>query len=254
MAVDPTSNGAGRPEIRVDNNLLQFLRPDDLVLLLPFLKAWAGPAGKVLYEPGDEVRHVYFPCGSSLVSYRVALDDRPDIETLLVGREGAVGGVVSHGRAPAFARAVVQFPGRFLRMESAELEELKLSSVTLRYLFDRYADCLLAQVFQSVACNAAHTIEQRAAKWMLAAIDRIGGTGLTVTQEQLAGMLGVGRSYVNRVIRTLRARGVLDTHRGSIRVRDAEVLKGLACGCNDEVRRHFDDVLAGIYPRPRRAQ
>lgn len=236
----------------MDNNLLRFLKSDDLMLLLPYLKAWAGPADKVLYEPGDEVRHVYFPCGASLVSYRVALDDRPDVETLLVGREGALGGVLSQGRAPAFARAVVQFPGRFLRMEAVELEELKLSSVTLRHLFDRHADCLLAQVFQSVACNAVHTIEQRAAKWMLAAIDRTGGTGLTVTQEQLAGMLGVGRSYVNRIIGSLRARGVLATHRGSLWVQDTEALKVLACGCNNEVRRHFDDVLAGIYPQPRR--
>lgn len=238
----------------VDNNLLSALSTDDLALLLPCLKPWSGAVGKILYEPGDDVRSVYFPCGPSLVSYRVVLDDGPDVETLLVGREGAVGGIVSHGRVPAYSRAVVQFSGKFLRMETSELEALKHRSLTLRHWFDRYADCLLAQVFQSVACNAAHGIEQRAAKWLLAAMDRTGDCHLPLTQEQLAGMLGVGRSYVNRVLRTLRQRGILETRRGRVRVEDTAALQALACNCNAEVQRHFDEVLKDVYPGRRPAR
>src|SRR5206468_5383402 len=142
--------------------------------------------------------------GSSLISYLVILRDGRAIETALIGREGAVGGMVSQGRLPAFSRAEVQLGGPFFRIDLHDLEDAKSRSMTLRHLFARYADCLMAQVFQSVACNAAHSIEQRTAKWLLAAIERTGAPDVALTQEQLAAMLGVGRSYLSRVIRDLK--------------------------------------------------
>lgn len=230
------------------NNLLRSLRPDDAAILDPLLHEWRGENGEILYEPGDTVRWVYFPCGPSMISYMVVLDDGQAIETALIGREGAVGGIVSQGRLPAYARATVQFPGTFLRMESAALEDAKLQSLTLRHLFARYADCVMAQVFQSVACNAAHTIEQRTAKWLLSAMQRTGDHDVPLTQEQLAGMLGVGRSYISRILQTLKARGFLVTKRGRMSVTDLVALEGLACGCNFAVRGHFEEVLRGVYP------
>jgi CRP-like cAMP-binding protein len=233
---------------RSANSLLGSLCPDDLSLLAKDLMPWFGEAGAVLYAPGDTVNMVYFPCGAALVSYRVVLEDGRGVETALVGREGAVGGIVSQGRLPAFARAVVQFPGLFYRMGTRQLEQAKLGSATLRQQFARYADCMVAQVFQSVACNAAHTIEQRAAKWLTAALDRTGDGEVPLTQEQLAAMLGVGRSYISRVVQSLKSRGVLETRRGGVRVRDLDHLYRLSCRCNDTVRRHFEDVLKGVYP------
>jgi len=234
----------------IGNNLLRALRPDDLALVEPLLVPWQAGAGAVIYEPGDHVRTVYFPCGPALSSFMVELSDGKGVETTLVGREGAVGGIVSQGRLPAFARCVVQFPGTFLTMDSSALEEAKMRSLTLRHLFSRYADCVMAQVFQAVACNAGHSIEQRAAKWLVAAIDRTGDHDVPLTQEQLAGMLGVGRSYISQVIRSFKERRILETRRGGVRVRDLEELTGLACDCNEQVRRHFDDVLRGVYPTP----
>ena len=232
----------------LNNNLLRALRADDFRLLEPLLSEWHGHRGDVLYEPGDTVRHVYFPCGASLISYLVILDDGRAIETALVGREGAIGGIVSQGRLPAYSRAEVQFPGAFLRIESAQLEELKLRSLTLRHLFSRYADCLMANIFQAVACNAAHSIEQRTAKWLIAAMERTGDHAIPLTQEQLSAMMGVGRSYISRVIQVLKAEGLLETRRGSLIVSNSDGLHRLACGCNDAVRRHFDEVLRGVYP------
>lgn len=217
-------------------------------LLAPHLLPWLGETGGVLYAPGDHVGTVYFPCGPSLVSYRVMLDDGRGVETALVGREGAVGGIVSHGRLPAYAHALVQFPGLFYRMGTRQLEQAKISSPTLRLQIARYADCMVAQVFQSVACNAAHTIEQRAAKWLLAALDRTGEGDVPLTQEQLASMLGVGRSYISRVVQNMKLRGVLETKRGAVKVHDMTELQRLSCRCNDTVRRHFDEVLKGVYP------
>ncbi len=230
------------------NNLLRALRPTDWSLLQDDLEQWSAAGGCILHEPGDVVYHAYFPCDSSLVSYLVVLGDGRAIETALVGREGAVGGIVSQGRLPAYARAEVQIGGSFLRIDLRRLEDLKSRSPSLRYLFARYADCLMAQIFQSVACNAAHSIEQRTAKWLLAAIERTGKIDLELTQEHLAAMLGVGRSYLSRVIHDLRLRQMIETRRGRIAVNSIEKLRPLACECNAAVSHHFEEVLSGVYP------
>lgn len=232
------------------NNLLAALRPDDRAALSDVLSAWDAADGRVVHEPGDEVRHAYFPLGESLLAYQVAADDGAGarVETALVGREGAAGGIVSQGRLPAFARCVVRRGGGFLRARSVDLERAKMASPALRNLFARYADCLTAQVFQSVACNAAHGLERRAARWLCAAAERAGSPELRVTHEELAGMLGVGRSYATEVLGRLRGRGLVRTRRGAVLVADAPGLRAAACGCNDAVRRHFDEVLAGVYP------
>lgn len=231
-----------------ENNLLRSLKPDDWAVLQPHLEDWTARAGTLIHQPGDFVRHAYFPRGASLISYYIDLSDGRGIETVLVGREGAVGGIVSQGRLPAYARAEVQVGGSFWRIDLQDLEQAKSRSQSLRHLFARYADCLLAQIFQSVACNAAHSIEQRTAKWLLAAMDRTGRHDLALTQEQLAAMLGVGRSYLSRVFRELRSNGVIETRRGRIVVHKAGRLRSIACECNAAVSRHFDDVLKGVYP------
>jgi hypothetical protein len=231
-----------------ENNLLAHLRPQELELLRPLFVPWRGEAGAVLFEPGQNVDQTYFPCGASLASFRVAFDNGGSVEAALIGREGAVGGIVSQGRLPAFARAVVQHPGPFIRIETARLEQAKLDSVSVRHLFARYADCLLAQVFQATACNAAHTIEQRTAKWIIAAMDRTGDHVVPLTQEQLGAMLGVGRSYVNRVIRVWQRENILKWSRGALEVVNFYALKARQCDCNSTVQAHFDEVLAGAYP------
>jgi len=154
---------------------------------------------------------------------------------------------VSQGRLPSYARAVVQSEGQFLKVSSAQLEHLKKTSSSLNHLFARYADCLVAQIFQATACNATHSIEQRAAKWMLAALDRIGTDEVPLTQEQLGGLLGVGRSYVSRVMRRLREDGVLKTRRGRVFIARRTELEARSCGCNGLVRDHFEEALRGVY-------
>lgn len=230
------------------NNLLASLSEEDLRRIVPHIEERWFEAGERLYTSGDHVETVYFPKGPSLVSFVVVTSDRHEVETVLVGREGAVGGVVSQGHLPAYANCEVQFGGPFYAIESARLEVAKHQSMNLRHLFARYADCLVAQMFQSVACNAVHTIQQRTAKWLLAAIDRTGDSEVPMTQEQLASMLGVGRSYISRVIRSLRDEGLLVTRRGHIIAADIEKLREISCNCNDQVRRHFDEVLKGVYP------
>src|SRR6266436_2654420 len=235
----------GRPY----NNLLRRLNVSDFALLEPHLSHDESPAGGLLYNPGDNVDTVHFPCGPSLASFMVPNEDRRDVEAILVGREGAVGGIVSQGYLPAYTRIMVKFGGPFVRLHVGKLDAAKTKSATLRNVFARYADCLLAQVFQSTACNAIHSIEQRTAKWVISAMERTDDAdAVPLTHEQLATMLGVGRSYVSRVIQTFKADGVLETRRGSILVLNREALRIRACLCNECVKNHFEEVLRGVYP------
>ncbi len=240
-----TSDSIERPF----NNLLRRLSADDFALIAPYLVHEEAGASELLYNPGDDVEIVHFPCGPSLATYLVSNEDGRDVETILVGREGAVGGIVSEGYLPAYTRIMVKFGGPFVRLHVGKLDAAKIKSATLRNVFARYADCMLAQIFQSTACNAIHSIEQRTAKWIIAAIERTEGEDVVpLTHEQLATMLGVGRSYTSRVIQTFKAEGVLETRRGSILVRDREALRSRACLCNESVKNHFEEVLRGVYP------
>jgi hypothetical protein len=233
------------------NNLLRRLNAADYALLEPHLTSDKAKPGDLLYNPGDDVQTVHFPCGPTLVSYLVSSEDGRDVETILIGREGAVGGIVSQGFLPAYTRIVVKFGGPIARLNIAKLDAAKLRSTSVRHIFARYADCMLAQVFQSTACNAIHTIEQRTAKWIISAMERTDGDNIVpLTHEQLATLLGVGRSYASRVIQTFKADGVLETRRGAILVRNPEALRRHACLCNEAVKTHFEDVLRGVYPDP----
>jgi hypothetical protein len=237
------------PEQRPFNNLLRRLSASDFALIAPHLAPEEAKAGELLYNPGDHVDTVHFPCGPSLASFLVPSEDGRDVETILVGREGAVGGIVSQGHLPAYTRIMVKFGGPFARLPIGKLEAAKARSATLRNVFARYADCLLAQILQSTACNAIHSIEQRTAKWILSAMERTNGDNIVpLTHEQLAALLGVGRSYTSRVMQTFKAEGVLETRRGSILIRNREALRIRACLCNESVKNHFEEVLRGVYP------
>jgi hypothetical protein len=244
-AREATGDGPARPF----NNLLRRLSPGEFALIAPHLIPEEGKANDHNYNAGDDVEIVHFPCGPSLATYLVSNEDGRDVETILVGREGAVGGIVSEGYLPAYTRIMVKFGGPFVRLHVGKLDAAKIRSATLRNVFARYADCMLAQIFQSTACNAVHSIEQRTAKWIIAAMERTEGEDVVpLTHEQLATMLGVGRSYTSRVIQTFKAEGVLETRRGSILVRDREALRIRACLCNESVKNHFEEVLRGVYP------
>ena len=230
------------------NNLLSVLRRDDLDLLLPHLRTLTTASNAVLYDHGQNVETVYFPRKSTLASFVISTSDGTVVETLIVGREGAVGGIVSQGRLPAYSRTMVQHGGDFLTLPVSILDAAKQRSRTLDNLFARYADCVLAQILQSTACNAAHNIEQRTAKWIISAMERTEDDEVPLTQERLSSMLGVGRSYVSRVMARFKEDGILKIRRGHILIYDKARLEARACRCNETVKAHFNEVLKGVYP------
>jgi DNA-binding transcriptional regulator YhcF (GntR family) len=223
------------------NRLLSTFPAEARALVEPFGEVVQLGLGNVIHASGSNVESTYFLYGSTMVSLVVDLNDR-SIEVASIGHEGAVGGIVSCGHAPAFARAEVLFPGPALRVPMRPLEDAKTRSGHIRNLFCRFSDYLLAQVMQSVACNSFHTIEQRAARWLLTAQDRA-GSKIALTQEALAGLLGVQRTTVNAVVRILQDEGLLSTRRGTIEVLDRVGLKRRACECYEAVERHFADII-----------
>lgn len=232
-----------------NNALLATLSEADRKRLAPHMLVFDLKSGAVLQEAGEEVIDTWFPCDSAMAAFCIGTNENTSaVEVALVGREGAIGGIVSNGHVPAYATAQVRSTGRFLRIKTAALELAKLDSISLRHWFSRYSDCLLAQVFQTAACNATHTISQRTAKWLLATIARTNGSEFQMTQEQLAEMLGVGRTFVTRVVKKLRDEGTIATRRGVFTIKDEELLRERACGCTTAIENHFDAVLHGIYP------
>ncbi len=200
-------------------------------------------AGDILYDAGSNVTHAYLPEGTTLISFLVELDDGASVETTLVGREGAVGGIVSGGFLPAFSRTMVQYPGSIAALPLERLEALKHEFPEIDALFSRYADCLLAQTFQATACAAAHSVAQRTARWLVQARERTGECSFPITQQRLADVLGVGRSYAARVIAGLVSEGLVKSSRGLIVILKPEALKQASCGCDDVVARHFAEVI-----------
>lgn len=231
------------------NLLLSRLQETDRLVLAPHMSAQDVEAGHILQKAGENVSETWFPCGSAMACFHIRMDDdHAAVEVGLVGREGAIGGIVSNGNVPAYATARAQAPGRFLRIRTVALEQAKLDSLALRHWFARYSDCLIAQIFQTAACNATHTIVQRTAKWLLAAVSRTQGTEFRMTQEQLAQMLGVGRTFVTRIVSQLRSEGLIETRRGVFIIKDEAALRKRSCGCTAAIESHFSTVMGGVYP------
>jgi hypothetical protein len=231
---------------RPQNDLLRTVSGKDYKILRPYMDPIEGHSGQALYHPGDAVENVYFPCGPATVSFAVAIDEDREVEVVLVGCEGAVGGVVSRGFLPAYSRIAVKIGGPLLRLSARRLEEAQRQSQALRQLFARYADCFISQIFQSAACNAGHSIEQRAAKWIIDLVEHTGTEHVPLTHEQFAGVLGVGRSYASRVLQGFKAVGILETARGTVTVRDVDALHRRACKCDNWVKKHFAEVLVPL--------
>lgn len=238
--LDPASAAA------CSNRLLAALHRRDLERLTPHLRSVDLARDHILFDVGQDVIHTYLPCHGTMVSLLVVSKDGQEIEVANVGREGAIGGVVSAGFKPAYGRAVVRVPGHALCIPTVRLEEAKNQSPAIGDLFSRYADALLAQMMQSAACNALHNVEQRCCRWLLSAHDRAGEEPIRLTQEALAQMLGVQRTTVTAVVGVLQDQGLIGTGRGRMDVLDRPGLEKRACECHDAVENHFERILPEV--------
>lgn len=235
------------------NRLLSTFPAEARALIEPFATVVDLEVGEVIHAPGAKVEAAYFPFSGAMISLVVDLAGSRSVEVASMGLESAVGGIVSCGHAPAFARARVLVGGQAMRLPMPALEDAKMRSGYIRNLFCRFSDYLLAQVMQSVACNTHHSIEQRAARWLLTAQDRA-GSEIELTQEAFAGLLGVQRTTVNAAVRVLQDEGLISTRRGAIHVLDRAGLKHRSCQCYEAVERHFAAVIGASVDRESSAQ
>jgi len=224
------------------NRLLSTFSAEARALIEPFGTMVTLAEGDEVLRRGDDVEASLFPVGPTMISMGVELSGGRSIEVASIGREGAVGGIVSCGHAPAFSRAEVLIGGSAFRVPMKVLEDAKQRSSFISNLFCRFSDYLLAQVMQSAACTAFHSIPERAARWLLHAQDRAGDR-IELTQEAFASLLGVQRTTVNAVIRELQGEGLITTGRGVLRVADRAGLKRRACECYRTLEDHFGAVI-----------
>ena len=242
MAQTTTDELTRADEAFAGNRLLSTFSREARALIEPYGEMIELSSGEVVLTRGDAVHASLFPVGPTMVTMVVELAGNRSAEVASVGREGAVGGIVSCGQAPAFSRAEVLVPGPGFRVPMEALEDAKNRSPFIANLFCRFSDYLLAQVMQSVVCNAFHSIPERAARWLLHAQDRAGDR-IELTQEAFAGLLGVQRTTVNAVVGELSAEGLITTGRGKIQVTDRAGLKRRACECYQRLEDHFGAVI-----------
>ena len=230
------------PLATLKNRLLSALPSEDRALLAPHLSTVELDKGRLLYDPGDLVDHVYFP-NDCLISLLTLMENGAAIESATVGREGALGLMAAVAPRQSLSRAIVQAPGSALRIASGPLHEVWTRSAALRDLADRHNEALFGHTIQSVACNALHAVEARFCRWLLSCHDRIDSNTVNLTQEFLADMLGVQRTTVTAVAGSMQAKGLIRYRRGVVDILDRAGLEAMACECYDTVRRGYERLL-----------
>jgi CRP-like cAMP-binding protein len=216
------------------NRFLAALPDDAAALLESDLKQISLPPGAACYSPGGSIDQVYFP-QSGMISLVVAVDGET-VETSSVGREGGVGLQCGFGPRLSFTRATVQIPGRFSTISAARFEQAVSRHPVLSELIVRHIETKWAEAQQNAACNAVHDGSSRLCRWLLQCADRIGSDQLLLTQDFLAGMLGVRRTTVTLLAQELQKRGMVRYGRGRITIIDRRALEACACECYQTIK------------------
>jgi CRP-like cAMP-binding protein len=198
---------------------------------------------EVLFEPGDRLRHAYFPT-TAMIALLTATDRSTRLEVGLVGNEGMVGAPLVLGIATSPTQALVQGAGRSLRMGALAFRRELGRSPALRSLLDRYLFVRMTQTAQAVACSRFHLVESRLARLLLMTQDRAHSSTFHMTHEFLASMLGVRRAGVTQAATSLLKRQLIRYSRGDIAVLDRPGLKAAACGCYQTDRDTYSDAFA----------
>jgi CRP-like cAMP-binding protein len=224
------------------NHLLAALPPAERERIYPHLQLVPMPLGKVLYESGDVLRHVYFPT-DSIVSLLSVLEDGGSAEIAVVGNEGLIGIALFMGGETTQNRAVVQSAGHAYRLVSRQLKDEFRRNGELHLLLLRYTQALITQMAQTAVCNRHHSVDQQLCRWLLLSLDRLSSNQLTMTQELIADMLGVRREGVTEAAGKLQNLGVIRYARGQITVLDRAQLEHLSCECYGVVKKETDRLL-----------
>jgi CRP-like cAMP-binding protein len=225
------------------NHFLASLRKDTMAALLPRLKVVELPQGKVLYGRRDTIKAVYFPC-QAVISLIVELASGNMIESAIIGRDGITGGSAAFdNQMISLNKVVVQIAGNASVLEVAHLRALAAASNAFRAKIARHEQFILAQAQQLAACNAVHTLAERLSRWLLRCRDLLHREDIPLTQELLAGVLGVRRTSISIEAQALQEAGLIRYRRGHIHVLDPQGLQRCACECYERLKSQAEELL-----------
>lgn len=225
------------------NHLLDALAAPDRERIYPHLKLVPMPLEEVIYEPGEEMQHAYFPT-DSIVSLMYITADGSSAEIALVGNDGIVGVPLFMGGESTPSRAIVQSPGHAYRIVARKLKAEFHRNGDLQHLLLRYTQALITQMAQTAVCNRHHAVDQQLCRFLLLCLDRLSSNQLTITQELIADMLGVRREGVTDAAGKLQKLDIIRYTRGRITVLDRSKLEQMCCECYAVVRKETDRLLS----------
>lgn len=212
---------------------------------LPNLEPVEMPLGRVLYESGDRLAHVFFPT-TSIVSLLYVMEDGASAEIAVVGYEGIVGISLFMGGQSTPSRAVVQSAGYGFRLEANLMMQEFNRGGPVMHLLLRYTQALITQMSQTAVCNRHHSLDKQLCRWLLLSLDRLHSSKLMMTQELIANMLGVRREGVTEAAGRLQKAGIIHYQRGHITVLDREGLERRSCECYGVVKSEYDRLLPAV--------
>lgn len=228
-----------------DNHLLAALPAAELARLAGHLKLVSMPLGEMVYGPGEQLQHAYFPT-TAIVSLHYVMESGASAESAGVGNDGVVGISLFMGGDSTPSSAVVQTAGQAYRIDGATLrQEFERAGVLQRVLL-RYTQALMTQMSQTSACNRHHSVEQQLCRWLLLTLDRLPSGELVMTQELVASMLGVRREGVTAAAGRLQQAGLIRYRRGHISVLDRSGLETQCCECYAVVKKEMDRLLRDV--------
>jgi len=230
------------------NHLLAALPTAEFELLSGHLELVPLLLGQMLYEPGSQLQHAYFPT-TAIVSLHYVMESGASTESAGVGNEGVVGISLFMGGNTTPSSAVVQTAGHAYRLERRRLlQEFNRAGLLQRVLL-RYTQALMTQMAQTAVCNRHHSIEQQLCRWLLLTLDRLPTSELVMTQELVASMLGVRREGITEAAGNLQRAGIISYRRGHIAVLDRAGLEKNACECYAVVRKELRRLLSDVQYR-----
>jgi CRP-like cAMP-binding protein len=229
------------------NRLLLALPSRDLKQLLPQLDHIRCEREQVLLDADSALDHVFFP-DSGVVSVVAVYADGSIIEMATIGREGCTGFQAVFGAKNSTAQFLVQIPGSATKMSRAAFARAMGSMPSFQSLMFNYVQAFMEQILVSVACNGAHSLKERLARWLLMMRDRSDDDTLQITQNLLAEMLGVHRPSITNVVRELEHAGAIKGGRRQVAILDRQGLIKASCGCYELLRMRVAFHLPKTYP------
>jgi len=230
------------------NHLLAALPTAEFERLAAHLELVPLPLGEVLYEPGEQLQHAYFPT-TAIVSLHYVMESGASAETAGVGNEGVVGISLFMGGDTTPSSAVVQTAGHAYRLESRRLKDEFKRGGLMQHLMLRYTQALITQVTQTAVCNRHHSVEQQLCRWLLLTLDRVSSRELVMTQELVASMLGVRREGITEAAGKLKQAGLISYRRGHISVLERAGLETRVCECYAVVKKEIGRLLSDVRHR-----